>query len=133
GASSNGVFSIALKIPTILTMLINIFTLAWQEKSIETFDDRDRNNYYSNVYEQYIGILFSFAAIVLCFNNIIFTYFVEESFHEAKYLTPILMLATVFSSLASFYAAGFLGAKKTNDLFRSTIIGGAVTIAVSFV
>lgn len=132
GASFNGIFAIAFKLPTIVTMIVGIFTLAWQEKSILTFDDKNRNEYYTSIFDKYCSLLICFSAIVLSFNNILFHYFIDKSFNESKYLVPLLMLSTILSSLASFYSSGFLGAKKTSSLFISTLLSGILTIILSY-
>ena len=41
GASANGIFAIAYKLPTVLSMFISIFYLAWQEKAIRNYDNAD--------------------------------------------------------------------------------------------
>lgn len=132
GTAFNGIFAIAYKLPTIVTMIVGIFTLAWQEKSILTYDDKNRNEYYTSVFEKYYSLLICFSAIVLSFNDLLFRFFIDKSFNESKYLVPILMLSTILSSLASFYSSGFLGAKKTSSLFISTLLSGIFTILLSY-
>ncbi|WP_160069588.1 lipopolysaccharide biosynthesis protein [Sphingobacterium bovisgrunnientis] len=132
GTSFNGIFAIAFKLPTIVTMIVGVFTLAWQEKSILTFNDKNRNEYYTSVFDKYSSLLICFSAVVLSLNNFLFHFFIDKSFIESKYLVPILMLSTIFSSLASFYSSGFLGAKKTSSLFISTVLSGLFTIILSF-
>lgn len=132
GASANGIFAISYKIPTIMTMLVGIFSLAWQEKSILTYESEERDKYYTGIFKKYIGILFSISLLIVAFNQTFIRLAVSEAFFEAYRYTPILIISTIFNSMASFYGTGFLGAKKTQGLLTSSIIGGLVTVSISW-
>ncbi|MFD2597291.1 lipopolysaccharide biosynthesis protein [Sphingobacterium griseoflavum] len=132
GAVGNGIFAISYKIPTIMTMLLGIFSLAWQEKSILSYEDDERDNYYSSVFKKYLKIVFSISFLIVAVNQPFIKYSVSDSFFESYQYTPILILSTILSSICGFYGTGFLGAKKTRGLLISSIIGGVVTILFSF-
>lgn len=133
GASANGVFAIAYKLPTILLMFINIFYLAWQEKAITNFKRDDRDLYYSEVFEKYIRVLFTLSIIIVASNKLLLHYIVSKEFFEAWQYTPILLLSIIFSSMAGFYGTGYLSSKKTKGAFTSSVFGGLTTVAFSFI
>lgn len=133
GTSANGIFAISYKIPTIMTMLVGIFSLAWQEKSILKYDSEDRNKYYTDVFRKYLNILFSISFLIVAINQLFIKLAVSDVFFDAYRYTPILILSTIFNSIAGFYGTGFLGAKKTQGLLTSSIIGGMVTVLTSWI
>lgn len=133
GASANGIFAIAYKLPTILLMFVNIFYLAWQEKAILSFKSEGRNKYYTLVLKRYVKILFSIAIFVVATNKIILSYIVNKEFLEAWEFTPLLLLGIVFSSLASFYGTGYISAKNTMGAFTSSFLGCITNIILSFI
>lgn len=132
GAAANGIFAIAFKLPTILLMFVNIFYLAWQEKSILSYEREDRDEYYSTVLKKYVRILFSLSILIVATNKIALTYLVSEEFFEAWQYTPILLLSIILSSIAGFYGTGYLSAKKTRGALTSSLFGGLVTVGLSF-
>ena len=132
GAAANGIFAIAYKLPTILLMFVNIFYLAWQEKSILSYEREDRDEYYSTVLKKYIRILFSISILIVATNKIALSYIVSEEFFEAWQYTPLLLLSIILSSIAGFYGTGYLSAKKTKGAFTSSLFGGIATVGLSF-
>lgn len=133
GAYANGIFAISYKIPTIMTMLVGIFSLAWQEKSILTYASEERDKYYTDIFKKYLGIIFSVSFLIVSVNQLFIKIAVSKEFFESYRYTPILILSTIFNSIASFYGTGFLGAKKTRGLLISSILGGGITVLVSLV
>lgn len=132
GAAANGIFAIAYKLPTILLMFVNIFYLAWQEKSILSYEREDRDEYYSSVLKKYIRILFSISILIVATNKIALYYIVSEEFYEAWQYTPLLLLSIILSSIAGFYGTGYLSAKKTKGALTSSFFGGIATVGLSF-
>lgn len=132
GAAANGIFAIAYKLPTILLMFVNIFYLAWQEKSILSYEREDRDEYYSSVLKKYIRILFSISILIVATNKIALSYIVSEEFYEAWQYTPLLLLSIILSSIAGFYGTGYLSAKKTKGALTSSFFGGIATVGLSF-
>ena len=51
GKSANGLYSVAHKIPSILSILVTIFVQAWQISANEEFEKSDRSEFYSKVFE----------------------------------------------------------------------------------
>lgn len=132
GAAANGIFAISNKLPTILLMFVNIFYLAWQEKSILSYDREDRDEYYSTVLKKYIRILFSISILIIAINKIALSYIVSKEFFEAWQYTPLLLLSIIMSSIAGFYGTGYLSAKKTKGALTSSLFGGLATVGLSF-
>jgi O-antigen/teichoic acid export membrane protein len=132
GAAANGIFAIAYKLPTILLMFVNIFYLAWQEKSILSYEREDRDEYYTTVLKKYIRILFSISILIVATNKIALSYIVSKEFFEAWQYTPLLLLSIILSSIAGFYGTGYLSAKKTRGALTSSLFGGIATVGLSF-
>src|SRR5699024_12095699 len=48
GMEANGIYAVANKIPAILLMMNTVFSLAWKDNAIISFNATDKNTYYSN-------------------------------------------------------------------------------------
>ncbi|MCO6174216.1 oligosaccharide flippase family protein [Flavobacterium sp. NRK F10] len=132
GASANGIFAIAYKLPTIVLLLINVFYLAWQEKAIAMYADKERDLYYTRILGKYVVFLFSVSIVIVGCNKVFLTHFVSADFYDSWEYTALLLVGIVFNALAGFYGTGYLSAKKTSGALSSSIAGGLVVIAISY-
>ncbi|WP_339876375.1 polysaccharide biosynthesis C-terminal domain-containing protein [uncultured Algoriphagus sp.] len=131
GSDYNGLFAISFKYPTILLILANVFTLAWQEKIIRTIDKVDAEIEFTKVLNNYVSLLMGLIIILSSTSKIIIG-FIDESYYEAWKYIPILLLAVCIQAFSSFYGAAYLREKKTKAIFTSSLAGGLVTIGSSF-
>lgn len=132
GVSENGIYSVAYKIPSILTIVINIFISAWQISAIDDFGSEESKKFYANIYDKYECLLFIGSAILIGITQIISKYLFSKDFYGAWLFTPILICASVFNSLAAFYGSIYTSAKKTSMLLYSTLIGAVGNIVLNF-
>lgn len=129
GNYSAGIYSIAHKFSMILTILLSCFMLAWQETafSIKT-SMKKRGEYFSNVSNKYIKALGCLVILILPAISIIFPYFINIQYNEAKVLIPICIIGTIFSIFSTFLGTTFGNLKKTKIITFSSIIGAIVTV-----
>ena len=70
GAAANGVYAVANKMPSLLSVFENIFYQAWQTSSINVLEDEGRDKFYSEVFKNYFSILIlgvlGLLLIILC-------------------------------------------------------------------
>src|SRR5699024_10273542 len=50
GIASNGLFSVASKIPALISIVNQIFIQAWQLSAIEEYENKDSEKFYSDVF-----------------------------------------------------------------------------------
>lgn len=129
GNYSAGIYSIAYKFSMILTLLLSCFSLAWQETafSINT-SMKKRGEYFSNVSNKYIKALGCLVILILPVISIIFPYFINIQYQQAKVLIPICIIGTIFSIFSTFLGTTFGNLKKTKVITFSSIIGAIVTV-----
>ena len=54
GLSYNGIYAVALRFTSILQTLVTIFYQAWQETAIRQYESKDRNKFFSDMFNGYI-------------------------------------------------------------------------------
>lgn len=133
GTSGNGIYAIANKLPTILFLANSIFYLAWQESAILNYNSKDRNEYYSKMFNMYMKFLISFSILVLAFTKLAFRIMVDSKFSDAMEYVPLLYLGTIFSAFSSFYGTGYHSAKDTKGAFTTSMYGALVNIATNWI
>lgn len=132
GTAVNGLYSVAYKIPSILTMLISIFIGAWQISAVDEFGSEASRKFYSDIYRKYEALLFTGGALLILGTKILAFFLFSNDFFQAWMYTPVLILASVFNSMAAFVGSIYTSAKKTSMLFFSTLAAALVNIVLNF-
>lgn len=132
GASANGIFAIANKFPSLLIILNSIFMLSWQDMAIENKDDEDRHDTFSKVFNTFVTLELTVAIFLISMSKFMAANFVGADFYESWKYMPILYLSVAFSAFAGLLGVGYLGAKKTNSLFTTTIFGSVINIITCY-
>lgn len=57
GTTANGIYAVANKMPSLISVFENIFYQAWQTSSINALEDKSRDKFYSNVFKNYFSVL----------------------------------------------------------------------------
>jgi len=133
GVAANGIFAIAMKFPSLVAMLTTFFYQAWQEQAITEYDSKERDIYYSKIFNLYMKLLLSGIIVLLPVTKIIVIHFMDPSYEDAYKYVGILYIASVLNAFAAFYGTGYLSTKKTAGAFSTTIYGAITNVIVTFV
>ncbi len=131
GASANGIFAVANKLPTLITMITSIFSQAWQLSAIEEFGNKDSKKFYSDVFHLYSSVLFLGASFLLLFVKQIVLLTVQSSYYQAWTLVPALIFAVLYQSFSAFIGTNYTASLKTKGVFVSTLIGAGLSIVLN--
>ena len=131
GVNESGLYAVAQKIPTILSVMGMIFLQAWQISAIQAYTSEDKNEFYSTVYEAYSFILFFSAGILIFLTKPIASILFLKEYYSAFIFSPILILSGVFACLSLFLQSPFVAAKKNRMLLYSSGAGFIVCILVT--
>ncbi|CAM3031516.1 hypothetical protein DRF59_15455 [Chryseobacterium flavum] len=132
GKEYNGLFAISYKIPTIVLIVTNVFTLAWQEKAIKTLNQEEAETQFTNILSGYVNLVMGIIIILVSCSKFMMQ-FIGKGYYESWKYIPILLFAVFLQAISAFYGAGYLRAKDTKGILYSSILGGIVTISTSFV
>lgn len=133
GMSENGIYSMAYKIPTILSMLGNVFSDAWGISAIKEFNSDDASEFSSKMYRIYNSFLVLVCGTLLVINIPLAKILFANEFFTAWKFTGILLISSVFNSLSGFVGAFFSAAKDGRSYAMSTIIGGITNFLISII
>ncbi|MCD8038351.1 MAG: oligosaccharide flippase family protein [Lachnospiraceae bacterium] len=130
GAASNGIYSVANKIPNLLSQVFEVFNLAWQENASITIDDKDSDAYYSRVFKAMFAMLLGMACVLAGIMPFMFQLLVDDSFDSAYYQVPILIAAFFFASLNGYFGNIYFALERPIINAYSTIIGAVINLAI---
>ncbi len=131
--SANGLYSAAYKIPTIIALVAGVFNEAWQLSAISESKDREEvSNFFSAVFERYQAILFLGCSVLIPFTPLATRILLNESYFTAWTFMPVLLVATVFSSLVTFIGTIYTVKKKTTMSLITAAVGAGLNIVLNF-
>lgn len=131
GVSYNGIYAIACKIPSLCTAIFGVFSISWQESASDVVNSNERNKYFNNVYNKMLRILLPLCAGIMSVNFILFDFIFDLKYSIARYYVPILIAATVFTSISQFYGGIQISLKQPQENGKSTVVGAIVNIIVN--
>lgn len=133
GTAITGIYSVAYKIPTILSSMTSIFSSAWKISSVDDFGSQESVDFYNKIYSFYSGILVIGASGLILLTKLLATMLFAKDFFGAWRITPILVIAYTLSALAQFIESIFNASKKTKNLFFASLSGAAVNIGLNLI
>lgn len=131
--AANGIYSIASKFSAMISVVYNIFYLAWSETVSQHIDDADINSFLSSTINDLYKLFFSFCLCLISVMPFVFPFFVNAQYNEAKPLIPILVMAVFFSILCGLFSVVFHARKNTKENAKTAIFAAIINLAIDIV
>lgn len=134
GDDINGLYAAAFKIPTMLILLSGIFVEAWQFSAVTERDTESRKGheaFFGTVFDSFQGMLYISGAGLIAFSKVFARVLFADAYYGAWEYMPLLVVATVFSSLVTFMGSVYLVDKKSVHSFVTSMIGALVNIVLN--
>ena len=134
GGTVNGLYSVAYKIPTLLTLLCAVFIEAWQLSAVkDSTENAEQISFFSNVFCGFQGLMFLACSGLIAFSQIGTDILFADSYAQAWVYIPVLLIATVFSALVTYLGSVYFVAKKSVLSFLTAMIGAVINIALNLI
>ena len=130
GSYSNGIYAVACKVPTMISMLNSAFVLAWQQEAIGLIKNNDIQKV-KTIFLNVIKFIFSILFITTIISPLIFRLFISKKYDAAVSLVPILLTGTAFLCIAQFFNGILVAKMKTLSVGVSTTIGAIINILIN--
>lgn len=131
GDHINGLYAMAFKVPTLLILVSGIFSEAWQYSAVTDATDEDRANFFSKVFDSFQSVIFLAGSFLILFAKVFTKVLLNESYSDAWQYIPVLVAATVFSSLVTFMSSVYVKHKKSINSFITAMIGATVNVILN--
>nr|WP_240947567.1 oligosaccharide flippase family protein [Bifidobacterium sp. DSM 109957] len=129
GISFSGLYAAASKIPNLLNVLQQIFSLAWQISTFQEFRSRSLKHFYDVIWRGYNAIMVLGSSLVILLTSFIAKILMQGSFYAVWPITTILVLSFYLASLSNFLGTIYQAYMHTNSLLLGTFAGTMVCIA----
>jgi O-antigen/teichoic acid export membrane protein len=131
GLAGTGIYAVASKIPSLLSVFENVFFQSWQTSAINTVNDDNRESFYSSVFEKYMILLTLGVLGVLTVLKPIITIFSDE--YEIAWMSSgILVISVLFHALGGNLGALYAAFKRTKGTFYTSAYGAITNIFLNF-
>lgn len=133
GANANGLYAVAYKIPTMLTLLSGIFLEAWHFSAISEAEGGRAAHirFYSQVWRAFQAVMFlaGSGVIALCHEEI--RLMAASEYFDAWAYVPVLSFAMVISSLVTFLGSVYMVTEKSGLSFWTAMAGAGTNLALN--
>lgn len=127
GNSENGIYAVAYRIPTIVSVMSQIMARAWTLSAIKDFDSQDTDGFINKTYRSYNFVLVAVSSLLIFLNIPIAKILYAKDFFAAWKYTGALVISAMFVSLSNFYDGIFSHVKDT----KSTACAGAIAAIIN--
>lgn len=133
GASANGLFSVANKIPHILTTMTGIFGRAWKINAVDDFGSEKSKRFFEDCFSKMASMFMIMISVMLLFNKPLAAILFKNDFFAARMFVPFLLFSTIMHAYSEFLGSIYTSSYKTKFLIVSTIIGAGVNVLLNII
>lgn len=133
GESANGLYAAAYKLPTLLSLVSGVFVEAWHFSTVRDATDDEKGDFFGTVYFHFMSVMFMGGAFLVAGAKIFTKILLADSYYSSWEFVPVLVMATVFSTLVSFLGSVYFLKKKSTSSMLTAMVGALVNIILNFV
>ena len=133
GSDANGLYTVAYKLPTILTLVSTMFMQAWQYSAVAE-DDGDRGEhakFFGTVWGSFQAVMFLAGSGIIAFTKLAMKILTSKEFYKAWEYVPLLSVSMVFTAFATFMGTVYILNKKSVMSFLTAFIGASSNILLN--
>ncbi len=133
GVAVTGIYAVATKLPTVLTVCGEIFYKAWETTAIDSSGDAERDVFYSDIFNDYFSLLsLGVLGILVVLKPMILLLFASE-FSSAWVCSSVLVIGVLIHALAGNIGILYIVFKDTKGALITSFIGAVCNIALNFI
>jgi O-antigen/teichoic acid export membrane protein len=133
GAEANGLYTAAIKIPAVITIVSTVICQAWRMSAIIEIHSEDSKRFFGVVFNAFQSIMYIAAAGLLLLIKPFTSVLLAEDYFIAYRLTPLLIVGTVLTCFCTFVSAVYNADGKTKHSMWTAFISVAVHIVLNFI
>ena len=133
GVAANGAYAVANKYSMIFTALYAIFDMSWTESASEHINSKDRDKFFSGVYNTSFKFFTALAIGLIAITPFIFDVFIGSNFSEAKYYIPILIAGGFLNAIVAQYSVVYIAKKMTKEVLVTSISTAVISVILNVI
>lgn len=133
GMSAIGLFSVANRFPSVLTMVFQILGKGMSITVIEEFHKKDFNFFYNRILRILTSIIMLMGVMLSMSSKLIIDIFTDASYASAWRYMPLLTLAVIFQCMGSFIGSIFVAEKNSKYFFYSSFWAALTSLLLTYI
>ncbi len=133
GESENGLYAAAYKLPTLLSLVSGVFVEAWHFSTVKDATEAEKSSFFGVVYVNFMSVMFMGASVLIAGSKLFTRILLSDSYYISWRFVPILVVATVFSTLVSFLGSVYFLKKKSTQSMLTAMAGAVINVILNFV
>lgn len=133
GQHVNGLYAAAFKIPTLLILVSGIFNEAWQYSAVTDSNEEEQGSFFSNVFNSFQALIFLVSSCLILFAKVFCKILFNVAYSEAWQYMPLLIAATIFSSMVTFMSSVYVKNKRSKNSFYTAMLGAVSNTVMNFI
>ena len=133
GSEANGIYTVANKLPTMLTLLSGVLMQAWQYSAVrEAKSSLQRQaGFYSNVWLALLSALFLVCSAMVALVKVETRILADADYFKAWQYTPVLCAAMLFCAFTSFMGSVYTVKRRSGLSLGTSLLGAGVNIGLN--
>ena len=132
GLSSVGIYAVANRLSYILTLIISVFSLSWQETIFKISDKETKEAVYNQGFHMLFKVMGAGLVVLLPAIAIMFPYIIGNDYAQARNLIPWLLLSVYANAMVNLLSSCFAAEKNTKDAMIARTISCIINVVVLF-
>lgn len=128
---ANGIYAMSTRFPALINIVNSIFLMAWQDFGINTQNDEKNRAFFSKMFNVFIILELCFVILLIPMSQLLIKYTIDVEYYESWKVLPFLFIGVAFSAFSAYIGVGYQRAKKTKNIFTTTLIGGVINILIT--
>lgn len=133
GEEVNGLYTVAYRIPALISFAAVIFFRAWQMSAISEFGTKECANYYTKVFDSYVSLMFLASAGIMLFLELMTRLLTHEEFWGSFRYAPFLVVAALMQSFCNFLSGIYNAAGKNQKSLSTSALAAGVNIVLNLI
>lgn len=130
--SSIGIFAVANRFPSVITMVFTVFSVAWNISVFEEYGKEGYDVFYKKTFRMLFFSISIIASVIIILSEQVIHILAAPEFIDAWKYMIILIIGAVFSCMSSFFGTNFSVVKQSKYFFYSSVWGALTAILFNF-
>lgn len=126
-----GLYSVALRIPTIMVLISSIFMDAWQISTINGSSRKEQEAFFTTVGNLYQALVFVLVSAIILFSKPAIYLLADPAYAQAWAFIPLLTLGSGFACLSNFVNSVYTLEKRSFASMATVVLGAAGNVALN--
>lgn len=131
GVDANGLYSVAYRIPSILSTVSSIFIQAWQVAAVKGFDSNDSDGFLRRTFASAEAVVVLLCSALIPLSPAIALVMFSGDFYVAWEYVPLLLVYAALNAMGGMWGPFFSAAYDPAPMAWSTFLGGVVNVAAA--